>query len=123
VLLAFFVCLNLRKDHDEIVGLEAIVELVNQNFIPAILAGVWRAGQRKEQRAARNAGCGARLNCRGADLFKGNAMKDGGETVNFLVINGAESLRRHVAARKPRATRSEEHTSELQSRENLVCRL
>src|SRR5690606_40706869 len=30
----------------------------------------------------------------------------------------------HVSpARRPRWTRSEEHTSELQSRENLVCRL
>src|SRR5690606_41499367 len=28
-----------------------------------------------------------------------------------------------AAARPPRAPRSEEHTSELQSRENLVCRL
>src|SRR5690606_41845086 len=29
----------------------------------------------------------------------------------------------HRAAGRPRALRSEEHTSELQSRENLVCRL
>src|SRR5690606_41958318 len=29
----------------------------------------------------------------------------------------------HVMLEKPMATRSEEHTSELQSRENLVCRL
>src|SRR6266511_904854 len=28
-----------------------------------------------------------------------------------------------VGSRAPRSTRSEEHTSELQSRENIVCRL
>src|SRR5690606_40150241 len=31
--------------------------------------------------------------------------------------------RRHGPAARPRRARSEEHTSELQSRENLVCRL
>src|SRR5690606_40049410 len=31
--------------------------------------------------------------------------------------------RRALVARQPRLERSEEHTSELQSRENLVCRL
>src|SRR5690606_39649612 len=33
------------------------------------------------------------------------------------------AIRREEARRRARAMRSEEHTSELQSRENLVCRL
>src|SRR5690606_41491900 len=35
----------------------------------------------------------------------------------------ADAAEDHVAAARHRAERSEEHTSELQSRENLVCRL
>src|SRR5207302_11208421 len=37
----------------------------------------------------------------------------------------AESIQRNLGTRRPdrRRIRSEEHTSELQSRENLVCRL
>src|SRR5690606_42001885 len=43
----------------------------------------------------------------------------------FLEIEGKYVLKIVVATAKPEATkhRSEEHTSELQSRENLVCRL
>src|SRR5690606_40264017 len=36
---------------------------------------------------------------------------------------GAVVVGRHQALRRDEARRSEEHTSELQSRENLVCRL
>src|SRR5690606_41443087 len=42
----------------------------------------------------------------------GNGVCDG--------VSAAQALRAHVRASGPR---SEEHTSELQSRENLVCRL
>src|SRR2546428_4169010 len=40
------------------------------------------------------------------------------ETVVVLVQH-----QRHVAAQQPHVDRSEEHTSELQSRSDLVCRL
>src|SRR5947209_12980335 len=40
----------------------------------------------------------------------------------FLNVVGGEGTRLHVQSR-PLATRSEEHTSELQSRQYLVCRL
>src|SRR5690606_41828632 len=45
--------------------------------------------------------------------------------VPALVADGdAQALRQAVAAHRPHHhARSEEHTSELQSRENLVCRL
>src|SRR5690606_40135378 len=43
---------------------------------------------------------------------------------NFdLFVKGRINSRRHVVILYRRPTRSEEHTSELQSRENLVCRL
>src|SRR5690606_41225733 len=54
------------------------------------------------------------------------------ETVNLVVRTGAEvrflssvesSQILHVGDRRGTILRSEEHTSELQSRENLVCRL
>src|SRR5690606_41462983 len=37
--------------------------------------------------------------------------------------NGRVPRRHHHQPKNPTSTRSEEHTSELQSRENLVCRL
>src|SRR5690606_40034803 len=45
----------------------------------------------------------------------------------FMMVKGVNSLRRRLerekAAEPAAPPRSEEHTSELQSRENLVCRL
>src|SRR2546422_4604594 len=43
--------------------------------------------------------------------------------VNGLPINGPSREPRHGTPRTPRRLRSEEHTSELQSRLHLVCRL
>src|SRR3712207_8151800 len=41
----------------------------------------------------------------------------------LLVFNGFRQLRFYVLYERPAARRSEEHTSELQSRQYLVCRL
>src|SRR5690606_41888874 len=38
-------------------------------------------------------------------------------------LQSGRAIDAHHAQRDPRTRRSEEHTSELQSRENLVCRL
>src|SRR5690606_38393852 len=46
-------------------------------------------------------------------------LKDGGSVI--LMSHWGRPIK--DMAKKPELTRSEEHTSELQSRENLVCRL
>src|SRR5436309_10867348 len=49
-----------------------------------------------------------------------------GELLNVTVVNGTPeitNLHTHGLHVSPLGNRSEEHTSELQSRENLVCRL
>src|SRR5690606_39976280 len=50
---------------------------------------------------------------------------DGGEQLVDDLVSAARDAgaRDALAGRFPAAVRSEEHTSELQSRENLVCRL
>src|SRR5690606_39776675 len=55
-----------------------------------------------------------------ADLLMPTVVKRDGSRMEFDVVRLRASL--DLALRK-RSVRSEEHTSELQSRENLVCRL
>src|SRR5262245_63090062 len=50
------------------------------------------------------------------------AMVADGEAVGF-VAHALEEVQRRRLATKPTASRSEEHTSELQSLRHLVCRL
>src|SRR5690606_40133641 len=67
----------------------------------------------------------------GVEGAQGVAAADGAEPdeVEALTFGARQGARRHqravadVAAPAPEHLRSEEHTSELQSRENLVCRL
>src|SRR5690606_41628963 len=59
------------------------------------------------------------FDCEAADLFA-NALEFGvGEVFHFLGIFDTGGFADFASA----SARSEEHTSELQSRENLVCRL
>src|SRR5690606_39064369 len=62
------------------------------------------------------------------DRERGSAFRSGfGQRRTLLLLGGGEDDRRSCGADRRDATdalvRSEEHTSELQSRENLVCRL
>src|SRR5690606_41249393 len=53
----------------------------------------------------------------------GTASKYGGRSIPTMILfKGGEAADMKIGAGTPKA-RSEEHTSELQSRENLVCRL
>src|SRR5688572_33175250 len=64
-------------------------------------------------------------------IFPVNAMvvwsavrRESGRRIPFLVQNAAETAKHGSASRTEAAhARSEEHTSELQSQSNLVCRL
>src|SRR2546430_10907394 len=58
-------------------------------------------------------------------LFRSRLLRKGesAELVAKIVGNTPEVLRRHYIGDVVDAMRSEEHTSELQSQSNLVCRL
>src|SRR5690606_41632154 len=64
---------------------------------------------------------------RSSDLFALIAGAAAGDDVRprlaAALDDGHDVVERELAARRAPAHRSEEHTSELQSRENLVCRL
>src|SRR3954471_23579020 len=59
-----------RHQLGEVAGPEADVELLAQNVVPAVLAGAGRAGQREDVGGVGDAGDGARLHGRGADLLE-----------------------------------------------------
>src|SRR3712207_8260451 len=68
----------------------------------------------------------ARAHRRGRRLGEGQALAPFGEAFAAIPQRpGERQARRPIAgvARKPGLVRSEEHTSELQSRQYLVCRL
>src|SRR5262249_57238508 len=54
------------KDLHEIAGPIAVIELVQQDLVPRILACAWRAGPAKDVGCVGNAGCGARPDSRTA---------------------------------------------------------
>src|SRR6185437_13289355 len=59
-----------RHELGEVAGSEADVELEAQDVVPAVLAGAGRAGQREDVGAVGDAGRGAALHGRGADLLE-----------------------------------------------------
>src|SRR5690606_40119256 len=56
-------------------------------------------------------------------LWKGFRIGPWGAAGGFLAIRAPFRAGRHEQPGRDHASRSEEHTSELQSREKLVCRL
>ena len=62
-----------RHQLDEIAGAETAVELVLEDHVPTVLHRAGRAGQREDIGAAGDAGAGARLDRRGADLVDSSA--------------------------------------------------
>jgi len=58
-----------RHQLDQIARAQPVVELVPDNLLPAVAAGAGRAGEREEIGAAGDAGGGAALDRRSADLL------------------------------------------------------
>src|SRR5579883_3481876 len=92
-----------RHQLDEIAGAVAIVELVLDDVFPAVAAGAGRAGKREEICAARDAGRGAALDRRGADLLVAEPAKELAEARDLLLIDRVKRLGRHVAPGDARA--------------------
>src|SRR6478672_10794616 len=59
-----------RHELGEVAGAEADVELLAQDVVPAVLAGAGRAGQREDVGRVGDAGGGAALHGRRADLLE-----------------------------------------------------
>jgi len=95
-------------DLDKVAGPVAIVELEGQDLVPGIAAGRGAARQGKEIGPPRHPPARAALHRRGADLGHRDHRKDRAEDVDFLFIDIAVRLDRHVAARQPRAPRGDD---------------
>ncbi len=75
-----------------------VVELVLDDVVPAVAAGAGRAGEGEEIGAAGDAGGGAALDRRGADLLIGEEAEELAEAGDLFLIDGVEGFRRDVAA-------------------------
>src|SRR4051794_29390576 len=74
-----------RQDLDEIAGPVPIVELVHEDLVPAILAGARRARQAEDVGRLGDAGGGARLDRRSADLALADQQEHRRERVHPLL--------------------------------------
>src|SRR3984893_8648091 len=66
--------------------------------VPAVLAATGRAGQREDVRSVGDAGDGARLHGRGADLLEADPAEDLAEALYALLEQPLQRLGRDVAA-------------------------
>ena len=89
-----------RHDLDEIAGARAVVELGGEDAVPAVAAGAGRSWQAEDEGRTGDAGGGAALDRRGADLGVAQHVERDRETVHPLLEQRLDRLRRHVAAGK-----------------------
>src|SRR3954471_2575834 len=73
-----------RHQFGEVAGPEADVELLAQDVVPAVLAGAGRAGQREDVGRVGDAGGGAALHGRGADLLEADPTEGLAEALDLL---------------------------------------
>src|SRR6202167_1869419 len=91
------VILQPRHQLDQVARPVAVVEL-GRDDLPAVAAGAGRAWQREQIGSAGNAGGGATLDGRGADLLVAHHAEQLAEAGDLLLINRVEGLGRDVAA-------------------------
>src|SRR5690606_40305674 len=75
------------------------------------------------RRRSTSASSSARFSGRSRDSGRNSGCVSSPRRLCRLAASSSASSRHHARFHPPSASRSEEHTSELQSRENLVCRL
>src|SRR5262249_1774623 len=90
--------LQARHQLDEVARAVAVVELVDEDALPAIAAGAGRARQREEIGAAGDAAGRPALDRRGADLLVAQHPEDLAEARDLLLVDLVERLGRDVAA-------------------------
>src|SRR5580704_17143732 len=74
-----------RHDLDEVARPVAIIELVQQDLVPGVLAGAGRARQTEDVGRVGDARGSARLDRRGADLRKADHQEQRREAVHLLL--------------------------------------
>ena len=96
--------LQARHDLYEIAGSEAVIELIDQDFIPTIPARTAGARQREEVGSARHARCRTRLHGGCADFLEAYPAEGLAKAVDALLIQAFESLWRDIPPRNASAT-------------------
>src|SRR5262249_38402139 len=87
-----------RHELDEVARPVAIVELVDEDALPAVAAGAGRAGEGEEVGASGDTAGGPALDRRGADLLVAQHAEDLAESGDLLLVEGLEGLGRDIAA-------------------------
>src|SRR6516162_1504377 len=90
-----------RHDFHEVARAVPVIELVHQNLIPGVLAGAGRSGQTENVSRAGDAGGGARLDRRGADLRETHDQKQRRERLHLFFEQRLDRFWRDVAASEP----------------------
>src|SRR5690349_21457680 len=90
-----------RHDLDEIARLVPDIELKFQDSVPAILDRSGRTRQREKIGALGDAGAGARLHGRCADLAETNLMEQHGKSVDLLFEERTEGFHGDIATLRP----------------------
>src|SRR3954453_23138224 len=86
-----------RHDLDEIAGTRAVVELGNEDAVPAVAAGAGRAGKTEDVGRARNPRSDTALDRRRADLGVAQHVERDRKAVHALLEQRLDRLRRDVA--------------------------
>ena len=87
-----------RHDLDEIAGPGPVIELGGEDAVPSVAAGARRSRQAEDIGGAGDAGGGAALDRRGADLGDTQHVKRDGKSLHPFFEQRLDRLRRHVAA-------------------------
>ena len=90
--------LQARHQFDEVAGLVADVQLVDQDLVPAVLAGPGRARQHEDIGAVGDARGGPRLDRRGLDLLIADPAEHLAEAGDDLFRDGVQGFGRYVTA-------------------------
>jgi len=92
-----------RHQFNKVTRHETIVELVDEDIVPGVLAGPRRARQSEQIGAAGDARGGARLDRRGLDLLEAEHAEQLAEAGDFLLVDRVKRLGRDVAPGQPGA--------------------
>src|SRR5262249_12627690 len=96
-------------DLDEVARPVTVVELMHQDLVPGVLAGAGRTRQAEDIGRIGEAGGGAGLDRRGADLAEADPQAVPREGLRLLPEQRLDRLRRHVAAGEAGAAGGDDH--------------
>src|SRR5579863_3549048 len=86
-----------RHELDEVARPVAVVELMDEDSLPAVAAGAGRAGEGEEVGAAGDPAGGSAMDRRGADLLVAQHAEELAEAGDLLLVDRLEGFGRDVA--------------------------